>query len=99
MATKIKKSEFAGAGMFIQLVGIVCFLLAWETGPVGLVVFGILGMLLLIAGGRRALVILCSECRGKVEKKARICPHCRSEFEGKSEAARGKNPSWADSLK
>lgn len=75
MATKIKKSEFAGVGMFLQLLGVVlCFVLF----PVGLIA----GLILLIYGGVKANVLKCSDCRGKVEKEARVCPHCRADFGG-----------------
>ncbi len=74
MATKIKKAEFAGAGMFIQLLGLVlCFVLF----PVGLIV----GISLIIVGAVKAHVHVCSDCRGKVSKEARVCPHCRAELD------------------
>jgi len=73
MANIIKKSEFAGAGMFIQLLGVVFCVIAF---PYGL----ILGLPLLIVGGLKANVHLCSDCRGKVDKKATVCPHCRARF-------------------
>jgi hypothetical protein len=73
-ATKIRKSEFAGKGALIQFIGLICCFLIF---PFGLVA----GIILLVVGGRIAIVTKCSACRGNVEKEARLCPHCRSEFE------------------
>jgi hypothetical protein len=90
MATKIKKGEIFGVGALIQLIGVVvCFLIF----PIGLIV----GILLLIVGGRMAYVWKCSECRGKVDKHASVCQHCRAEF-GVG-GGKGAMPDWAASLK
>lgn len=43
-------------------------------------ILSVLGVILLISGGLSANVVICSECRAKVDKKAKICPHCRSAF-------------------
>ena len=80
MATKIKKSEFAGGGMLVQLLGIGLIVVGCITGPFGLVFFGGCGLLLIIYGGIKANVVLCSDCRGKVEKEAIVCRHCRATF-------------------
>ena len=68
----VSKTEFAGVGALVQLVGVV----ALFFGPVGIV----LGVLALIIGGRMAIVRQCSECKNRVEKGVRICPACRCEF-------------------
>jgi len=44
------------------------------------VALGLIGLMLMIAGRIKAIVTVCSECRGKVDKLARICPHCRTEL-------------------
>jgi membrane-bound ClpP family serine protease len=80
MATKLKKTEMAGAGMMLQLLGVVLIVVGFVTELVGLMFFGGLGLLLLIYGGMKANVTKCSDCMGKVEKEARVCPHCRAEF-------------------
>lgn len=73
-AEKKNKTEFAGLGAAVQAIGlVVCFLIF----PVGLVA----GILLLVIGGRMAIVWGCSECRGKIDKAARRCPHCGAQFE------------------
>lgn len=74
----VKRTEFAGAGAAVQAVGVLfCFLLF----PVGLVV----GITLLVIGGRMAIVHRCSECAEKVQKEAKVCAHCRARFVGDGE--------------
>jgi hypothetical protein len=80
MATKLKKTEAMGAGGGLQLLGVVLIVLGAFMEPVGLVFFGGLGLLLLIYGGLKANVLKCSDCMGKVEKDARVCPHCRADL-------------------
>lgn len=80
MATKLKRTEAAGAAMLLQLLGVVLGAVGFLSGPVGLVFFGGLGLLLVIVGGVKANVLKCSDCLGKVEKDARVCPHCRAEL-------------------
>jgi hypothetical protein len=82
MATKLKKTEKAGSGMLLQLLGVVLIMIGFISGIMGLIFFGGLGLLLLIYGGVKANVLKCSDCLGKVEKEARVCPHCRAEFRG-----------------
>jgi hypothetical protein len=72
-ATKIKKSEFVGKGALVQAIGIVVSFLFL---PFSLVP----GIILLIVGGRMAIVRKCSECCGKVEIEARVCQHCGAHF-------------------
>lgn len=80
MATKIKKSESAGAGAGLQLLGVILGIVGFFLGPVGLVFFGGLGLCLFFYGSSKANVLKCSDCMGKVEKEARVCPHCRAEL-------------------
>lgn len=72
-ATIIRKSEFAGLGAGIQALGLLCFL----AFPIGIIP----GLLLLIIGGRLALTYRCSNCRNKVEKQSRLCPHCKKKLQ------------------
>lgn len=81
MATKIKKTEAAGTGAGLQLLGVALALGGLMLGSIGAGVGIVSGLLLLVYGGMRANVQVCSECRGAVEKEARRCPHCRAEFE------------------
>lgn len=80
MATKLKKTEAGGSAMLLQLLGAILAVVGFFLGAVGLVFFGGLGLLLIIYGGIKANVLKCSDCMGKVEKEARVCPHCRVEF-------------------
>jgi membrane-bound ClpP family serine protease len=80
MTSKIRKTEMAGAGMMLQLLGVILMVVGFFAGGMGFAFFGGLGLLLLIYGGIKANVIKCSDCLGKVEKEARVCPHCRAEF-------------------
>jgi hypothetical protein len=69
----IKKAEFVGLGALVQFVGLIlCFVLF----PIGLLA----GLVLLVAGGRMAIVRKCSECRNKVPKDARVCSACGARF-------------------
>lgn len=81
MATKIKKTEAAGSGAGLQLLGVILIIIGFFLGAIGLAVLGICGVILLIYGGISANVLKCSDCRGKVEKEAKVCPHCRAGFE------------------
>jgi hypothetical protein len=85
----VKKAEFVGVGALVQLIGAI-------LGIVGFCVFlpinarlliyplaagGVfLGLMLFIVGGRMAIVRVCSACRGKVDKQASRCPHCRAKL-------------------
>ena len=80
MATKIKKTEAAGSAAGLQLFGVVLIVVGFFLSTLGLVFFGGLGLIMLVYGGIKANVQVCSECRAKVEKEAKICPPCRSNF-------------------
>jgi tRNA A-37 threonylcarbamoyl transferase component Bud32 len=72
-ARKIKKGEFLGIGCAIQAVGLACFAIPY----VGL----ILGVILLIIGGRQALKVVCSACGREASADAQECFGCRAHFE------------------
>jgi capsular polysaccharide biosynthesis protein len=78
-ATKKKKGEFIGVGCAIQALGIACFfipLVGW-----------ILGVILLLLGGRMALKVLCSHCGNPTTREARICTTCGAHFLSKGASA------------
>ncbi|OOZ36107.1 hypothetical protein [Solemya velesiana gill symbiont] len=76
MAKKEYKNEFAGPGALVQLAGVIaCFFYF----PLGLIA----GILLLIIGNRMSRKLVCSVCRGGIDDKARICPHCNDLLESK----------------
>lgn len=66
------KSEFAGVGALIQLAGVL-LLFAFPIGTVA-------GVILIIIGSQKSKVHQCSECASKVQKEAKLCPHCRTVF-------------------
>lgn len=72
-ATKKRKSEFAGAGCLIQLVGLVLLFFF----PIGT----IFGVALLLYGSAKSIKLVCSSCGNTVEKTSTMCPHCRASFE------------------
>ena len=67
------KTEFCGVGCLVQGIG-VAFLFFFPVGTIA-------GMLLLLIGGRMACSHVCSVCRGGIDKKARVCPHCQAELQ------------------
>jgi hypothetical protein len=76
VARKVKKSEFVGKGALVQAIGLgCCFLVV----PFGIIV----GIILLVIGGRMAFVWKCSHCGNKIDKDSRICPHpnCGARFD------------------
>lgn len=67
------KSEFIGVGCLVQFVGLVLLFFF----PVGT----IMGVFLLIIGGRLAIKNICSECGNNVaNKKVKVCPSCQATF-------------------
>lgn len=73
MAKKENKSEFAGVGCFVQLIGLILFFFF----PIGTII----GIALLILGGLKANKLICSNCGNPIEKTAKICPTCKESFE------------------
>lgn len=82
MPKVIKKTQFAGAGAAVQLMGVALAVVgALYFGDTGLVVGGVAGLLLLVIGSNMSKAFLCSECRNPVASKAvRLCPACKAEF-------------------
>ena len=73
MAYIKKKSEFIGMGCLVQALGLAaCFLFF----PIGIII----GIIVLIIGGRMAIKYVCSDCGNKVDKGVRLCPACKSEL-------------------
>ena len=68
-ASIIKKSEFAGVGMWYQLAGVLlCFT----------IIGAVIGVPLFIVGSMKAIVYKCSNCMNKIDKGSNICPYCGS---------------------
>jgi hypothetical protein len=83
-ATIRSASSFAGGGCALQGLGLVCFVLAILTimTIIGPIIFGILGLWLLIYGGRKASWCECSACGGKLSHaRVSVCPYCNASFQ------------------
>jgi uncharacterized protein YbaR (Trm112 family) len=77
----VRKSEFLGVGAVVQAVGCVVILAGFALGFAlgGFVI----GVALLIIGGRMAYKLLCSNCGNKVSgAEVRICPVCKCHLQG-----------------
>src|SRR5439155_23966360 len=63
-----RASSVAGVGCAVQGLGVVCLIVAIATifTVIGPFIFGILGLWLLIYGGRQASWFECSACGGKL---------------------------------
>lgn len=82
-AKPIKKSSFAGTGCLMQFLGFASCAVGIVTLPtvIGPLIFGPLGLWLLVAGGRSAIWYECSECGSRLaRKRVKVCPGCRSPF-------------------
>ncbi len=70
-AQKKRKGEFAGSGAAVQAIGLLlCFT----------IVGTIIGIPLLIIGGRMAVKLICSHCGNQTTKEAKICSTCGAHF-------------------
>ncbi|MCI5125644.1 MAG: hypothetical protein D3925_14505 [Candidatus Electrothrix sp. AR5] len=71
-AKRIKKSEFAGVGMWYQLIGLLFCLT---------IIGAIIGIPLMLIGAKKAIVHKCSKCMNKTEKAVKVCPVCRADIQ------------------
>lgn len=73
-----ERSESLGLGCLLQLIGLAVVIGAiFSLQPL----IGLIGVCLLIIGGRKSRWLQCSACTGRIaEKTATICPHCRSRL-------------------
>jgi hypothetical protein len=78
---KKMKGEFLGIGAAVQAIGLACFFLP----HVGF----ILGIVLLLIGGRMALKWVCTRCGHHTTKHALICLACGAQFENPAGRTRG----------
>lgn len=66
----IRARETSGIGMVIEALGVLFCIT---------IVGAIVGIPLLIVGGRMSCVFRCGNCRNKIDsKQVRLCPTCRS---------------------
>lgn len=80
--TVLRRSEFAGRGAAIQLLGLVAPVIGWALlGVIGATVGALVLLILLIVGSVQSRVHLCSECRNQVRARSvRVCPACGAKL-------------------
>jgi predicted Ser/Thr protein kinase len=78
-AKKITKGEFMGIGAVVQATGLALLFIPYCL---------LLGIVVLLIGGRMALKSVCSKCGKKVGHEAQICPHCAASFHNPPKVAR-----------
>jgi len=71
-ATQRIKGEFLGVGAAVQAIGVACFFIP----DFGLII----GIVLLLIGGRMALKRVCSHCGNPTSRGARLCASCGAAF-------------------
>ncbi|MFW5909187.1 MAG: hypothetical protein ACOCUM_00295 [Thiohalospira sp.] len=77
-----KKSEFAGGGALVQLIGLLIFTASFAAFPVGPVLgfFVMLGFL--VIGSRMSQKLVCGNCKNPVASKdVTKCPSCGADLE------------------
>lgn len=82
MAKIISKTQFAGVGSIVQLVGVLMAVVSTiYYGDDGLIIGGIAGLVLLVIGSAMSKIYLCSECHNPVANaKVKVCPTCNKNF-------------------
>lgn len=71
------KTERAGAGCLVQGLGLLLMVSGFFTLGIGFII----GLVLLVAGGRMALKTICSECGNPIANKSvKVCPACKTHF-------------------
>lgn len=77
-AKRKRGSEFVGVGCLLQGLGLLIILGSFATGP-GILLGIPLGIILLVAGGRKAIIWRCGHCGNRLaDKKVKICPTCHA---------------------
>ncbi len=70
--TKRTKGEFLGVGAVVQALGLGCFFIPY-VGP-------LVGVILLLIGGRMALKLICTRCGNRTTREASLCATCGAHF-------------------
>lgn len=82
-ASCVKRTNPTGGGCAIQGVGLVSILIALATFMTGIgpIIFGPLGIWLLVYGNSKASWFECTRCGAKLANGlVRVCPQCGGEF-------------------
>lgn len=83
MAKAKRHTTFAGAGCFLQGLGLLALVGAALTlrTLIGPIVLGILGLWLLVYGSQNSQWWGCSECGTRLaNKRVKVCPSCQAEL-------------------
>ncbi len=86
MAYRKRKTEFAGVGALVQLLGII-LLLVTALFPYSTIA----GVLLFLIGSSLATKLICSDCGNKIEPSSLLCPTCKEPLI-KSKIAKPSRP-------
>jgi len=71
-AKKKNRNEFLGIGAVVSATGFALFFIPhlW-----------LLGIVVMLIGGRMTLIPVCSNCRKRITRDAEVCPHCAARFQ------------------
>lgn len=83
MAKCVSKTQFAGVGALVQLVGGVAVAAgAIYYGDTGLLVGGVIGVALLVIGSNLSKIFRCSDCGNRLDgRHVKLCPTCKAVVE------------------
>lgn len=83
-----QKSVVAGWGCLVQVIGLGCFGLAvifYGFNPISqmlTLLFGFVGLILLLVGSRMAIKRVCSVCGNRLDSRmVRMCPTCHARLD------------------
>jgi len=81
-AKREKKTEFAGAGCLLQLIGIIApFAFGALLGTTGAVIGLVVLIALFIYGSTKAIKWRCGSCKNPLDSKSvTICPVCKAHL-------------------
>lgn len=82
-AHKIRKSEIAGVGALVQLLGVAAagyffFFFSLASAVAGYIIGAVVLVICLAVGSSLSFKYLCSNCGNRVEKTAKLCPTCKA---------------------
>lgn len=82
-AKKVRKSEIAGVGALVQLLGLIAaayffFFFSLATPLAGYIIGAVVLIICLAVGSSLSFRYICSNCGNRVEKTAKLCPTCKA---------------------
>ncbi len=83
IAKKIRKSEVAGVGCWIQFAGLMAPVVGYSlAGETGAMYGGALLLIFLVVGSVKSVRWVCGNCKNPLYSKAvTCCPACRCELQ------------------